>query len=151
MRGRKPTPAIRRANGDPASAASMPRNRLRQAAGCRPPVGRGEGGMAPAGDAAARDGRADRRRPRGAGGLLPGLARWVEAEETAEGDAGAAEDAVGLRPAVALALGRQQAAGTDGALHGGARPHAGGADAGSTWTSPEAADTDLAINRVVYR
>ena len=69
-------------------------------------------------------------RPCRARGLLPGLGRWVEAEERLRETPTAVQDAVGLRAAVALARHRQQAARADGPLHGRARPDAGRALAG---------------------
>ena len=62
-------------------------------------------------------------RPRRARRLLPGLRPLGGGRGEAEGHADAAEDALGLRPAEPLALGRQQAARADGPLHGRTRHH----------------------------
>ena len=56
--------------------------------------------------------------------------RWVEAEERLRETPPLVKTPVRLRPAVALAPHRQQAARADGPLHGGARADAGGAQPG---------------------
>ena len=90
----------------------------------RPSDDRGPQGVAPPRRAAPRHGGADRRRPCGAGRLLPVLGALGRGRAPAGRDACPAEDALGLRAAVALALGLQQAGRDHGALHGraGANP-----------------------------
>ena len=87
-RRRIPRPAAE-ADGDPPSRRQPRQARLepRRAGAARgaarlsrASLGGGDGRVAPGGEDAARHGRAHHRRPCGAGRLLPGLGRWVEAE-----------------------------------------------------------------------